>query len=225
MDPSSSISDFSGLVEHQEGLPPWWSERQNRLFLPPGSAVPPIECHEGLELPFGAMVVIRTADSNIVSIILWGDEPEIYIGDRCTFQSLGLACEGGSRIHIDGRFSVGENCTMDARNGGSITIGEYGLWANQVRAVTDDMHGIFDIASGERINRRGSHVRIDRHVWLGLQALVLPGAEIGEDCVIGARSVVSGSLPPKTLCVGAPARVIREGITWHIEDRERLEDV
>jgi acetyltransferase-like isoleucine patch superfamily enzyme len=45
--------------------------------------------------------------------------------------------------------------------------------------------------------------------WIGANVVVLPGVEIGENAVIGAGSVVTRSVPPRTVCVGIPARVIR----------------
>jgi acetyltransferase-like isoleucine patch superfamily enzyme len=52
-------------------------------------------------------------------------------------------------------------------------------------------------------------VRIGRNVWIGFDACVLPGVTIGEGSVVGARSVVVGDVPPHTVVVGNPARVIR----------------
>ena len=53
-------------------------------------------------------------------------------------------------------------------------------------------------------------VRIERNVWIGFDACVLPGVTIGEGSVVGAKSVVTESVPPFTVVAGNPARVIRE---------------
>ena len=53
-------------------------------------------------------------------------------------------------------------------------------------------------------------VRIGRGAWLGQNVVVLPGVTIGEYAVIGANSVVTRDIPPRTVAVGAPARVVRE---------------
>jgi acetyltransferase-like isoleucine patch superfamily enzyme len=52
-------------------------------------------------------------------------------------------------------------------------------------------------------------VRIGRNVWIGFDVCVLPGVSIGEGSVVGARSVVAGSVPPYSVVAGNPARVIR----------------
>jgi acetyltransferase-like isoleucine patch superfamily enzyme len=52
-------------------------------------------------------------------------------------------------------------------------------------------------------------IRIERNVWIGFDACVLPGVTIGEGSVVGARSVVMENVPPFTIAAGNPARVIR----------------
>ena len=53
-------------------------------------------------------------------------------------------------------------------------------------------------------------ITIGSGVWIGVKATVLDGVAIGEGCVIGAGSVVTKNIPPYTVAVGVPARVIRE---------------
>lgn len=52
------------------------------------------------------------------------------------------------------------------------------------------------------------------HVWIGLNVVLLKGAVVGTDSVIGVNSVVTQEIPARSLAAGAPARVIRQGITW-----------
>lgn len=51
-------------------------------------------------------------------------------------------------------------------------------------------------------------VHIGRGTWLAERVAVLRGAKIGRCCIIGANSVVKGSLPDYTIAVGAPARAV-----------------
>jgi acetyltransferase-like isoleucine patch superfamily enzyme len=53
-------------------------------------------------------------------------------------------------------------------------------------------------------------INIERNVWIGFDACVLPGVTIGEGAIVGARSVVTTSVPPFTIAAGNPARIIRE---------------
>lgn len=53
-------------------------------------------------------------------------------------------------------------------------------------------------------------VFVGRGTWIGERVAVLKGAKIGECCIIGANSVVRGEIPPYSIAVGAPARVVGE---------------
>lgn len=52
-------------------------------------------------------------------------------------------------------------------------------------------------------------IRLERNVWIGFDACILPGVTIGEGSVVGAKSVVTQSVPRFTVVAGNPARVIR----------------
>lgn len=52
-------------------------------------------------------------------------------------------------------------------------------------------------------------IHIERNVWIGFDACVLPGVTIGEGSVVGARSIVVENVPAYTVVAGNPARVIR----------------
>jgi acetyltransferase-like isoleucine patch superfamily enzyme len=53
-------------------------------------------------------------------------------------------------------------------------------------------------------------IRLERNVWIGFDACVLPGVTIGEGSIVGAKSVVTQSVPPFTVVAGNPARVVRK---------------
>jgi lipopolysaccharide O-acetyltransferase len=62
-------------------------------------------------------------------------------------------------------------------------------------------------------------IRIGRGTWIAERVAVLRGADIGECCIVGANSVVRGHLPPYSIAVGSPARVVGavEGVDAHAE--------
>lgn len=60
-------------------------------------------------------------------------------------------------------------------------------------------------------------IRIGRGTWIAERVAVLRGADIGRCCIIGANSVVKGTIPDYSIAVGAPARVVGqvEGVDGH----------
>ena len=53
-------------------------------------------------------------------------------------------------------------------------------------------------------------VTIEDDVWIGGNSTILQGVTIHEGAVVGAGSVVTKDIPPYTICVGVPARVIKQ---------------
>ena len=58
-------------------------------------------------------------------------------------------------------------------------------------------------------NARAPHVKIGNDVWIGAQAMLKGGITIGDGAVIGARPVVTRDVPPYSVVVGQPARILR----------------
>ena len=77
--------------------------------------------------------------------------------------------------------------------------------------VTALNHNFSD--SNKRIDEQGvstSPVIIEDDVWIGANAVVLPGVKIGNHCVIAAGAVVTKDVPPHSLVAGVPAKVIKQ---------------
>lgn len=99
---------------------------------------------------------------------------------------------------------------------GSIKIGDNVLMASKIY-ISDHNHGSYDELNSdhpmsipqERVSICKPVVICD-NVWLGESVCVLPGVTIGEGCVIGALSVVSKNIPPFSIAVGNPAKVVKK---------------
>jgi acetyltransferase-like isoleucine patch superfamily enzyme len=53
-------------------------------------------------------------------------------------------------------------------------------------------------------------IRVGDGVWIGFDSIILPGVTIGDGAIIGARSVVTESVPAFAIAAGNPARVVRQ---------------
>lgn len=142
---------------------------------------------------------------------------KLIIGDNCLLRGE-IWVGGGATVTIGRDTRVTDNVWISAVAGQSISVGEDCLIAANVKMRTHDGHPIYDTISKELLNPNQS-IKIENHVWLADDVLVLKGSTIGNGSVIGARSLVSGSLPAKALCVGIPCRVIKENVTWEHNER------
>lgn len=130
----------------------------------------------------------------------------IAIGSRLSFRSDDVPARiGCSPI---GRLEIGDQCFI---NGGatiyaskSITIGPHCLIGENVTIIDRSFH---ELEEGDKSDFRS--ISIGRNVWLAKNAMILPGVELGDHCVVGAGSVVTKSFPARSLVAGNPARLIR----------------
>lgn len=116
--------------------------------------------------------------------------------------------EPGARLEIGDGTGMSGLCVVSAVL--SVRVGRHVLFGRNVH-VADHRHGIG--APGTPVRQQPLEdrrpVEIGDGSWLGQNVVVLPGVTIGEGAVIGANSVVRTDVPPHTVAVGAPARVVR----------------
>jgi len=112
-----------------------------------------------------------------------------------------------------GASAVGISIEMDG-DGRSCVIGDDALISNGVWIRNYDMHAMHDLATGAQINRRPCDTVLERHVWLGQDALLLNCETVGMGSIVGARAMVKGFVPRRVVTAGTPARVLRENTSW-----------
>ncbi|MGO9823555.1 MAG: acyltransferase [Solirubrobacteraceae bacterium] len=91
-----------------------------------------------------------------------------------------------------------------------VEIGDHCMFANGC-FVTDADHRFDDPVKPvpwQGFTSKGP-TRVGDNVWCGAHVVITGGVTVGERCVIGANSVVTGDLPPFSIAAGAPARVLR----------------
>lgn len=114
-----------------------------------------------------------------------------------------------------GRGATAVGCCLEVEgNGQGVVIGDDALISNGVWVRNYDMHALTDLRTGKRIGRPPLTTVLERHVWLGQDALLLGCERIGAGSVIGARSLVKGRVPAMVVAAGTPARVVREQASW-----------
>ena len=108
---------------------------------------------------------------------------------------------------------TGKNCFFgeytSIRGQGGVHIGDGVYTGTHVQiAAVNHVYGDPDkFIKDQGITAEGIHIEDD--VWLGSNVVVVDGVTIGKGCVVGAGAVVTKDLPPYSVAVGMPARVVK----------------
>ena len=117
---------------------------------------------------------------------------------------------GEGMIIIGKSTYIGANALIDSNPGGAkIEIGKFCAIAPNVHIRTIEYRTDIHFLNARFSTRKSSNIKIGNYVWIGTNVYICGGVEIGENSVVGANSVVTHDIPPHSICVGAPARVMR----------------
>ena len=123
-------------------------------------------------------------------------------------------CEYGKNIHVGNNVIINMNCTFVDNN--RIDIGNRVLIASDVKMYTathSTNPAVRNHSDNPNIafwcNTYSRPIRVEDEVWIGGGAIILPGVTIGKGSVVGAGAVVTRDIPPYSIAVGSPARVIK----------------
>ena len=115
---------------------------------------------------------------------------------------------------VAGDVTMGEDCSVYFN--ASIRGDVYPIKMGDRCNVQDNcvLHGKVEMGDGVSVGH-GAIVhscKIGNNVLVGMGAIVMSGAEIGDNCIIGAGSLVTGRtvIPPMSLVMGSPAKVVRQ---------------
>jgi acetyltransferase-like isoleucine patch superfamily enzyme len=146
--------------------------------------------------------------------VLMGNPMRIRIGDDVTIS--GVTTFSGSKMVDAPVLEIGSGSYIGYQTaimtGHGVHIGEKVLIANRVFIAGDDSHPMDPIARMQNGPPRIEDVKevwIEDGAWIGEYAAVLKGVRVGKGAVVGAHAVVTKDVPPYTLVVGNPARVVK----------------
>ncbi len=122
------------------------------------------------------------------TIIVAKGKGEIKIGDR-----VGIS---GATIYAWDKIEIGDDCLVGAN----------------VKIVDNDFHPVDPEDRLQHKNSKTGHkpVKIGNNVFIGMNSIILKGTTIGDNCVVGAGSVVHGTFGDNCVIAGNPAKVIKE---------------
>ena len=152
--------------------------------------------YPGSEISFGKKVQIISSSYRATSTCVFApakfqtfmDTAKILVGD-------GVGLGNASIVARSKTVKIGDN-TMIAPNAIIMDSDFHALWPPSGRLTNPAFENDRDVTIG-------------KDVWIGTQVVILKGVTIGDNSIIGARSVVTKDIPANVIAAGSPAKVLR----------------
>ena len=131
---------------------------------------------------------------------------QFRLGDNSVVESFACINNAVGDVMIGDHTRIGLHNTII----GPVTIGSHVNLAQGI-TVTALNHNFED--TNKRIDEQGvstTPVTIGDDVWIGTNAVILPGIHIGNHCVVAAGAVVTKDVPAHSLVAGVPAKIIKQ---------------
>ncbi|MBQ0004010.1 MAG: acyltransferase [Treponema sp.] len=152
---------------------------------------------------------IKIGDDCIIgcNFIFESNQGQITIGNRC-FINNGTSLISRSHIEIGDDVTIAWGCTIYDHNSHSLD------WKERQKDLYDELECInknVSMLKNKNWNSvKSKKIKICDKAWIGFGCTILNGVTIGEGAVIGAQSVVREDIPPYSVAVGNPAKVIKK---------------
>lgn len=131
----------------------------------------------------------------------------VVLGPHCVLQQGVVLHPYGGAIVLGEHVFLGPHVVVYGHGG--VTIGDHALVAMHCRIVSAN-HAMPPPETLIRsLPDAAQPTRIGRDVWLGAAVTILAGVTVGDGSIVAAGSIVTRDLPPNSVAMGAPARVVR----------------
>lgn len=148
---------------------------------------------------------------------------ELYLG-------IGTILSAPNRLTLGNHIYIGKNCTIecDGQIGSNVVVanqvGLIGRWDHNYREVGVSIRDASWIGEEGYLGEgKGLKLIVEDDVWIGYGSILLTGVRVGRGAIIGAGSVVIKDVPPYSIIVGVPARVV--GMRFNQDEIARHEEI
>ena len=161
----------------------------------------------GRDVYVGKMFLLKGAKYvTLADNVTIGERCIIEVYDSCRDQRFSPILTIGMKSHL------GDDGHITCIN--RVQIGDNVLMGRKV-FITDNAHGVsdrilLDTAPNKRPLASKGPVLIEDNVWICVMCCIIPGVRIGKGSIIGANAVVTKDVPPYSVAVGNPAKIVKQ---------------
>lgn len=195
-------------------------------YLVAGQELNPLMIHAADGASGNLVVRSSGASTDGSRIFVQGHSNVIVLGRDAGMHRADIRVPGSNCLFYFGAFSISvELLCFVCGSGREVLIGDHSIVSGGVWISNSDMHSIYDIGTGVRLNSPGD-IDLGSRCWLGKDVVVLKGAKFAPGVIIGAKSLAAaGVYEGDSIYGGVPAKKIRGNVKWSLEECESLDDL
>ena len=181
--------------------------------------------------------IIKNPKIKNLTVDIWGENSKIEIYEPFTItEKCHISCKENSLVKIH-PFNKHINTTIIAGRNNIVEIGEYTtikdanfflvasentkvilgkdcMLSYDITIRPNDGHTIYD-KNTRQVKNTPQDIIIGDHVWIGAKVVILKGAKIPSNSIIGTYSLINRAfLEENTIIAGIPARIIKKEVNW-----------
>lgn len=122
-------------------------------------------------------------------------------------------------VHLEDNTVIRMGTCIQNNKGEHVFIKKYTVVSKNVTIVTNNHRSTVGIPQcllgASHINDKSKDIHISEDVWVGTNATILSGGDLGRGCIVGACSLVTKPVPPYALVAGIPAKIV--GVKFTID--------
>ena len=135
------------------------------------------------------------------------DRTTFVVGPKGRIVVGAYTCLNGTYLVCNDSITIGEHCLL----AWGVVLTDTWIEPNAPVAVR---RAVLHAAAADPVRRlpplaTPRPISLNDNVWVGFDAVILPGVTLGRGCVVGCKTVVAEDVPPYAVVVGNPARIIR----------------
>jgi len=135
------------------------------------------------------------------------DRTTFVVGPKGRIVVGAYTCLNGTYLVCNDSITIGEHCLL----AWGVILTDTWIEPNAPVAVR---RAVLHAAAADPVRRlpplaTPRPISLNDNVWVGFDAVILPGVTLGRGCVVGCKTVVAEDVPPYAVVVGNPARIIR----------------
>lgn len=141
-----------------------------------------------------------------------GDNNRLFINKTARFMGPCIITMDG-----DSTLLIGENAGIrDVQfvlKDADIEVGKLCMFSNHILLRNTDSHKVINLEDNQ-VTNASRNIRLGEHVWIGQNATILKGVNIGNNSIVAMGTIVTKDVPANSIVAGVPSKVVKTGITW-----------